>query len=53
MKKLLLVLLLLALIANVFSETCEECEANCKEKFSGFLNSGKRKECILDCILNC
>ena len=24
-----------------------------KKTYSGFLNSGKRKECILDCILNC
>ena len=53
MKKLLLLFLIFALFANVFSETCEECEENCKKVYSGFLNSGKRKECILDCILNC
>ena len=50
MKKLFL---LFALIAYVFSDPCKDCEENCKNLYQGFLNAGKRKECILDCILNC
>ena len=51
MKKLLVFLVLVALIAFVFSETCEECEKNCNTKYSGLFDFGKRRECIADCVL--
>ena len=49
MKKLFV---FLALIAYAFSDACQTCQDNCKTKYSGFLNSGKRKTCIYDCILD-
>lgn len=47
MKKLFV---FLALIAFIFSETCEECEKNCKEKYKN--SQEKTKECFIrDCIV--
>ena len=41
----------LALIAYVFSDACEDCQENCKEKYKGLFKAGKRRSCIYDCIL--
>ncbi len=48
MKKLFV---FLALVAYVFSDACSKCQEDCKEKYSGFFDMGKKRECIYDCIL--
>ena len=48
MKKLFV---FLALVAYVFSDACNKCQEDCQKKYSGALQTGKRRECIYDCLL--
>ena len=49
MKKLFL---FAALIAYVCSDACSTCQNKCNSKYQGLLQSGKRRACIADCILD-